>query len=821
VLVQFQLPMTDLRAFASGQRLVLPTWPTPEPKRQFIRYFGAVKKRGDDGLMGWPGEISYCDSKRAIRVPLEERRGSSGCYWKPKSMRLYSDGTAMTKLELYFKPMQAHLNVRVLVSDLLNVRIRVRGTNELVRLFECGRAISSLYQIGTARSDCRSNQGTLSVHEEMPCVFVAAGAGGANLTSPNSVRQYFGIPFNSKTIVLPGLFQETRVFRWYSESRTGQIRTFAMIVNESPFGSEARKLNRQLRLYILRLNAESSTLRRVLEYIALDNPDSEAQSVDSTRLREYLHNKIEKMERSWKRPDGFPEDEPEVADAFDRVFSEFFADEIGDLRAQVEVQGQLSITRREFIPPSAFSTEPKELTTTVTEEKLLLPEQAIPLLRTQLKEAVETLRHNDPDVDGWERVTLRIVECAFGAHSRNAKYFAVTLSKARQSDEEAQAWHIENIKSKKGMLRAFIKELEIIPPHLPLVDDDHFARMAVDEARKSTAEDEREHPMVGCVVVRDGQVLATSHRGEMEGCHAEFIALEKKLRDATLTGCTVYTTLEPCTTRNHPKIPCAERLIARKVARVVYGMLDPDPRICGKGIRKLQERNIEVKWFPHELVMELEELNRHFTHSVAESGVTTGQAQKEKERVVMEKRKLLNLLRKINGIQCDFRFPPGPQDPCFNTPLIQTINKDIESIRDALVELLDLPEAQALADVRIPTPPLGSVSWSWLEVAWKEHFLPVQQIFRGLKAEVLPPAPDVEVSDKWVDLTYPVNHLVQQLGLGPNVLAWCRDSKVPGLIAQGTAEVVHEPDSTGQPHRLRIKTSPEPLMLIRRIPPRS
>jgi hypothetical protein len=89
--------------------------------------------------------------------------------------------------------------------------------------------------------------------------------------------------------------------------------------------------------------------------------------------------------------------------------------------------------------------------------KLMLPEQAIPLLDAQLREASETLRHDAPDVDGWERVTLRIVEAAFGEHSSNAKQFAVTLSKARQSDEEAQAWHIENIKSQKGILRAFIR----------------------------------------------------------------------------------------------------------------------------------------------------------------------------------------------------------------------------------------------------------------------------------------------------------------------------------------------------------------------------
>jgi pyrimidine deaminase RibD-like protein len=271
----------------------------------------------------------------------------------------------------------------------------------------------------------------------------------------------------------------------------------------------------------------------------------------------------------------------------------------------------------ELIPIPVTNEKSKELTTAVADAKLSSPE-AITLLRVQLQEAVETLRHNDPDVDGWERVTLAIVEAAFGEHSRNAKHFAVTLSKARQSDEEAQKWHIENIKTKKGMVRAFIKELEILSPHRPHLEDDRFMRMAVDQARMSAAEDERAHPMVGCVVVKDGKVIATAHRGEIKGRHAEFIALEEKLRDEALTGCTVYTTLEPCTARNHPKIPCANRLIERRVARVVIGMHDPNPEICGKGIRKLQGADIEVTLFPHALIKELEELNRHFTRSFAD-----------------------------------------------------------------------------------------------------------------------------------------------------------------------------------------------------------
>lgn len=144
--------------------------------------------------------------------------------------------------------------------------------------------------------------------------------------------------------------------------------------------------------------------------------------------------------------------------------------------------------------------------------------------------------------------------------------------------------------------------------------DRKFARLAIDEARKSVPEsDGRPHPWVGAVVVKDGKVLGTAHRGEEPGNHAEFVALERNLPTVAVAGATVYTTLEPCTTRNHPKIPCADRLIERRVARVVIGMLDPDERIRGKGQRKLSNAGIETSLFPHDLAMEVEELNREFT----------------------------------------------------------------------------------------------------------------------------------------------------------------------------------------------------------------
>ncbi len=139
-----------------------------------------------------------------------------------------------------------------------------------------------------------------------------------------------------------------------------------------------------------------------------------------------------------------------------------------------------------------------------------------------------------------------------------------------------------------------------------------FEEMAIEEARQSVAEDARAHPRVGAVVVKNGNVVSKAHRGERSKCHAEFIALESKLPDDLVAGATIYTTLEPCTTRNHPKIPCAQRLIERRVERVFIGILDPNPEIRGLGVQALNEAGIETQFFPRDLQSQIEELNREF-----------------------------------------------------------------------------------------------------------------------------------------------------------------------------------------------------------------
>jgi pyrimidine deaminase RibD-like protein len=142
--------------------------------------------------------------------------------------------------------------------------------------------------------------------------------------------------------------------------------------------------------------------------------------------------------------------------------------------------------------------------------------------------------------------------------------------------------------------------------------DRKFMEMAVEAARRATPEDQRRpRPLVGAAIAQDDRV-STAYRGQRgRGEHAEYTLLNNL--DWTPTHATLYTTLEPCVTRWHPKRPCADRIIETGgINHVVIGMLDPNPTITGKGILRLREAGMAVSLFDADFMGALEEMNRDF-----------------------------------------------------------------------------------------------------------------------------------------------------------------------------------------------------------------
>lgn len=122
--------------------------------------------------------------------------------------------------------------------------------------------------------------------------------------------------------------------------------------------------------------------------------------------------------------------------------------------------------------------------------------------------------------------------------------------------------------------------------------DEKYMRLALRLAGKAQGRTSP-NPLVGAIVVKDNIVISRGYHQKAGGPHAEAIALKKA--GAAAKGATLYVTLEPCSHTDKRTPPCCPLVIQSGVKRVVVAMIDPNPRVSGKGLRSLRKAGIEVE----------------------------------------------------------------------------------------------------------------------------------------------------------------------------------------------------------------------------------
>ena len=136
--------------------------------------------------------------------------------------------------------------------------------------------------------------------------------------------------------------------------------------------------------------------------------------------------------------------------------------------------------------------------------------------------------------------------------------------------------------------------------------NEKYMRMAIELAKKGAGA-VNPNPMVGAVVVKNGEVIGRGYHKFFGGPHAEVYALEEAGEKAE--GATIYVTLEPCS--HYGKTPpCAKKIIDMGIKKCFIGSSDPNPKVAGRGVAMLKEAGIEV--VENVLKEECDEVNQVF-----------------------------------------------------------------------------------------------------------------------------------------------------------------------------------------------------------------
>lgn len=143
--------------------------------------------------------------------------------------------------------------------------------------------------------------------------------------------------------------------------------------------------------------------------------------------------------------------------------------------------------------------------------------------------------------------------------------------------------------------------------------DEQYMQEALDLAQTARRA-VRPNPMVGAILVKDGNILARGYHKGLGLPHAEIDALRQVTKEEA-EGSTLYVTLEPCCHQGRTP-PCTKAIQAAKIKKVVVAMEDPNPKVAGKGLAILREAGVEV--VSGVLEAEARKVNEIFIHYISQ-----------------------------------------------------------------------------------------------------------------------------------------------------------------------------------------------------------
>jgi len=301
MLVHVQFPIADLRGFSGGPRLLRPNWyAEPIPDKDFVRGIGVVRRRPSGGLSNWSGEDPCCNAHCVVRMDMNEqrKRGFLPFHVDVRFRRFYSDGLALAKFEIGFSTSRifladeflqylqalAVLPIRVRVepplSWLTHMRLRLRSWLGMRRRTQFARV--PLISVGTALAKCYAI--TTTEHRvQVAARSVDAGSPAIFIETQKSELPPDCLPPAARPVPLSAA--GLALYHWW-ETFFGRRTHIWLCVHER--GPKDREVH-DLRVYLLRLNAENQVFVRVLNAIAGGEIAPSRGTTEGDLLQEYLN----------------------------------------------------------------------------------------------------------------------------------------------------------------------------------------------------------------------------------------------------------------------------------------------------------------------------------------------------------------------------------------------------------------------------------------------------------------------------------------------------------------------------------------------------